>query len=788
MEIKIYSYPSSIPAFIKNQSVAFQKEFIKRFNDCYSTLEKAGHKGDDLDNRARICAWSRMKADGWRKGKEDKWEKKVISPMYLTFKIAKIDEAKRRVYGYATTEDIDFEDEIIEKQAIEKALLDFAERATMREMHQRWAVGKFHVLETDEKGLWVSGEVVDDAAWKKVATGVYRWFSIGFKILDEAVEKGINHVKELLLFEISIVDVGCNLATHMEFATKSAGDKGIIWFDDLDNREEVTMKEGGKTWVITQEMIKELGNDCFALVNDNGRFIPHHDKEGKFHSEACTNGIDILNGGKKAVGGPDIMEKITEAERKKIYKHLKAHLKEEKESVPPLIDLESGKAIEEGEKTENKTDQPDVAKTIGQKMVDFGKSLLGIGPDTSTKKLSGIDFVENFEVNQAQSNLSTVFRTLDDTVWRILCRDDFDGPEKIPVIEKAFEDAKSTYVSLYETILNAFKGIGSLIEDTKSIFTHPENPPMMKGKWDGSAAEKRVRKWASKDDSGDKDQMNWDKYKQGFGYYDSENPEDFGAYKLLHHDIEDGTLKVHEGGVIAAGNVLMGARGGVDISEADQNRAKIHLARHYSQFDRTAPWNKKFLEMLGIDYKVGAKLSKARVAALKQVVTALSELIAEATEGNEKTTKGGSAMKEVKHEGDNVTVITEDGAEKKFVFDSKTGAMTPADKPAEGENGAGATAGTEAKTDEKVLGEIKDSLKALTDNLTALTKKMDDGAKAMDTAIATAVDKAEKSITEKMEKIENRVAVIEKIEGKSIQGDGETSEKTRNSAFKLKKV
>lgn len=780
-----YQFPNNIPAFIKNQSEAFQKAFIKRFNDCYSTLEKAGHKGDDLDNRARTCAWSRMKADGWRKGKEGQWEKKDIAPMYLTFKIAKFDEAKRRVYGYATTEDVDFEEEIVEKQAIEKALIDFAERATMREMHQRWAVGKFHVLETDVKGLWVSGEVVDDAAWKKVVTGVYRWFSIGFKRLDEAVEKGINHVKELLLFEISIVDVGCNLGSRMAFATKSAGDKGVIWFDDPDNRdngEEVNMK-GVKTWAVTEEMIKSFDDECFALVNENGRFIPHH-KEGKMYPEACISGIDILNGGKKAVGGPDIMEKITEKERRMIYKHLKAHLKDEKESVPPLIDLESGKTIEDEEDNSNKGNQLDAIKTFGKTVVDFGKSLLGIGPETSTKKLSGIDFAENFEVNQAQSNLSTVFATLDMTIWRILCRDDFDGPDKIPLIENAFDAAKKTYIGLYETILDSFKGIGLLIEDTKAIFTHPSNPPTMKGKWDGTAAEKRVRNWASKD--GSKDQMNWDKYRQGFGWYDSEDIENFGSYKLLHHDIEDGTLKVHEGGVIAAGNVLMGARGGVDIPEADQNKAKLHLARHYSQFDRTAPWNKKFLEMLGIDYKVGAKLSKSRLAALREVVSSLNELIAEATEGSEKTTKGGNAMKEIKHEGDNVTVIAEDGSEKKFVFDSKTGTMNPAEAPADG--GAPANDGGDAPaTDGKALDEIKNGIKSLTDNLTALTKKMEDGTKAMDTAIATAIEKAEKSLTEKMEKIENRVAIIEKIEGKSVQGDGAASDGKKPSSFRIKK-
>jgi len=62
------------------------------------------------------------------------------------------------------------------------------------------------------------------------------------------------------------------------------------------------------------------------------------------------------------------------------------------------------------------------------------------------------------------------------------------------------------------------------------------------------------------------------------------------AYKLPHHQA-DGTLVWR--GVSAAGNVMMGARGGVDIPEADKGGVKAHLARHYGEFDKQPPWEKE---------------------------------------------------------------------------------------------------------------------------------------------------------------------------------------------------
>lgn len=103
--------------------------------------------------------------------------------------------------------------------------------------------------------------------------------------------------------------------------------------------------------------------------------------------------------------------------------------------------------------------------------------------------------------------------------------------------------------------------------------------------WDGGAAEKRVRSWAGAEDKPNK------KYRDAHVWYDPAKKENFTAYKLLVADVVDGRLKAVPRGVMAAGNVMQGARGGIDIPEKDVDRVKSHLAKYYKKMGDTAPWD-----------------------------------------------------------------------------------------------------------------------------------------------------------------------------------------------------
>ena len=119
---------------------------------------------------------------------------------------AKTDDEKRMVYGYASTEAVDSQGEVVKKDALKKAINDYMKFANIREMHQPSAVGKTKQANIDSKGLYIAAKVVDDNAWKKVKEGVYNGFSIGGRIkqMDD------NEITDLTLSEISLVDRPAN--------------------------------------------------------------------------------------------------------------------------------------------------------------------------------------------------------------------------------------------------------------------------------------------------------------------------------------------------------------------------------------------------------------------------------------------------------------------------------------------------------------------------------------------------------------------------------------------------
>jgi hypothetical protein len=102
--------------------------------------------------------------------------------------------------------------------------------------------------------------------------------------------------------------------------------------------------------------------------------------------------------------------------------------------------------------------------------------------------------------------------------------------------------------------------------------------------WDGDAAEKRVRRWA-----GAEDEPN-EKYRNAHVWYDADKKGNYTAYKLLIADVIGDQLKAVPRGIMAAGAVMQGSRGGVDLPKDDIDRVKSHLAKYYKKMDDTAPW------------------------------------------------------------------------------------------------------------------------------------------------------------------------------------------------------
>lgn len=120
--------------------------------------------------------------------------------------ISKVDPEQHMVYGYATTEALDAQGEVVKLDAVKDALPDYMKFANIREMHQPKAVGKAKQATMDAKGLYLGVKVVDTDAWEKVKEGVLQGFSIGGAV----VSKIDDVITKLKLSEISLVDRPAN--------------------------------------------------------------------------------------------------------------------------------------------------------------------------------------------------------------------------------------------------------------------------------------------------------------------------------------------------------------------------------------------------------------------------------------------------------------------------------------------------------------------------------------------------------------------------------------------------
>jgi len=128
------------------------------------------------------------------------------------------------------------------------------------------------------------------------------------------------------------------------------------------------------------------------------------------------------------------------------------------------------------------------------------------------------------------------------------------------------------------------------VEVTKKATTFHDLPLSDKEEeWDKQATEMPFRRWASSDDSGDKEAVNWEKYSQRVFWQESPGAEGFGKYKLRFARIQNGNPLAVWRGVTAAQAVLNGGRSGVNIPEADRRGVHNHIGRYYKKAEEDQP-------------------------------------------------------------------------------------------------------------------------------------------------------------------------------------------------------
>jgi hypothetical protein len=125
-------------------------------------------------------------------------------------KTEKQDDGTIKVWGYASSEAVDSDGEVITSEAMKAALPDYMKFGAVREMHQASAAGTAIEANVEDDGRTFFGaHVVDPVAVKKVETQTYKGFSIGGKVTSrDSMNKTI--ITGLNLIEVSLVDRPAN--------------------------------------------------------------------------------------------------------------------------------------------------------------------------------------------------------------------------------------------------------------------------------------------------------------------------------------------------------------------------------------------------------------------------------------------------------------------------------------------------------------------------------------------------------------------------------------------------
>ena len=140
------------------------------------------------------------------------YERKAVK-----FNLENINEENGEFSGYAAVFDtVDDGGDVIEKGAFTKTIAENFDRIKILSQHQDFdlPIGKPLELREDDKGLFIRAKISNTQKGKDIQTllrdGVLNELSIGYDAVDFYFDGNIRHLKELHLWEVSVVTWAMN--------------------------------------------------------------------------------------------------------------------------------------------------------------------------------------------------------------------------------------------------------------------------------------------------------------------------------------------------------------------------------------------------------------------------------------------------------------------------------------------------------------------------------------------------------------------------------------------------
>ena len=192
-------------------------------------------------------------------------------------KADKNDDGTLTVYGKATDDSIDMDNQICDATWLDRAMPEWMKSGgNIREQHSNIAAGVAKELETKADGHYISVLVVDPVSVKKVEAGVLKGFSIGIKsprvVRDTKAVNG--RIIDGQIIEISLVDRPANPNAKLIMAKSVEGESSLVQVEELHEYKAPlpsdvikTTKKGSK-----METIKQITELAKSLTPDTVKF------------------------------------------------------------------------------------------------------------------------------------------------------------------------------------------------------------------------------------------------------------------------------------------------------------------------------------------------------------------------------------------------------------------------------------------------------------------------------------------------------------------------------------
>lgn len=226
---------------------------IKRMNSYFSRheVDKKGEGwGKDSAGYIAWLLWGGDSGWAWVKGilRDEEKKEKAVMDNYANgyaeiIKQEKMEDGTLKVYGKATDDSIDIDQQICDPAWLAKAMPDwFTTGGNIREQHSNIAAGVATDYEVKGAEHFITALVVDPVSVKKVENNVLKGFSIGIRsprvIRDDAAKNG--RIVGGQIVEVSLVDRPANPNAKLMLAKAAeSGELMPVEQTDMPNPKDV---------------------------------------------------------------------------------------------------------------------------------------------------------------------------------------------------------------------------------------------------------------------------------------------------------------------------------------------------------------------------------------------------------------------------------------------------------------------------------------------------------------------------------------------------------------------